>query len=131
VLPPKRIDKKFWLRLISKKSFPFLYFDSLFKDIGKRYGFDVPCRQTVASWVLAEAPLFMTWLKNKICSEAKHGFAITCDGWTLQGGPHFLGVTVHYLTSDFILRSIAIALEECGQDATQIGNAIKVSGIYE
>ena len=65
-----------------------------------------------------------------LVSSAKH-FALTTNCWTSRGGQAFIGVTIHFITEDFQLKSFALTNEELPVSHNAANLATALQGILD
>ena len=65
-----------------------------------------------------------------LISSAKH-FALTTDCWTSRAGQAFIGVTIHFITEDFQLKSFALTNEELPVSHNAANLATALRGILD
>ena len=63
-----------------------------------------------------------------LVSSAKH-FALTTDCWTSRADQAFIGITIHFITEDFQLKSFALTNEELPVSHNAANLATALQGI--
>jgi hypothetical protein len=65
-------------------------------------------------------------LQAHLAAEGRGGIALSADGWTGKNQRHYLGVTAHYITAEWVLKRTTVELIECGKKADDISSALRV-----
>ena len=104
-------------------------FKRLLRVLEPRYV--VPHRKTFTERTL---PAMYSSLRENcvrpLVSSAKH-FALTTDCWTSRAGQAFIGVTIHFITEDFQLKSFALTNEELPVSHNAANLATALRGILD
>ncbi|CAB4410475.1 unnamed protein product [Rhizophagus irregularis] len=93
-------------------------FIKMINGFDKRY--KVPCTKTIKNRISKTFEIGKVTLKNQLV-QVKH-ISLTLDAWSLPAHLPYLGVTAHWITSDFELNEVLLSMEELPypHDATEI-----------
>ncbi|CAF1294550.1 unnamed protein product [Didymodactylos carnosus] len=82
---------------------------TIFTEIEPSYG--LPCRKYMMKTVLEK---MYNDTRTQVANELKNtnGVCLTMDGWSSQTGQAYLTVTAHFITKDYVLKSVVLVTIE-------------------